>query len=335
MRVAIHLLAYTQLVVLIGASGCMTTRPINHITAAVVATPSIPGRTCDCSARQERTPLTPSALNKFTLEQEVLLASFPRTPEFMPPHLPRLVKDAPLQHYIEGIMNELLAQAPDFTKKFAYRVILYRDPFSRNAYACPGGTIFISLEIIEDCEQEGALAGVIAHEIGHIGLRHSTAMITFEELYDIRNSFVHSFASALEFLFSPKERHLQLIFKEHERQRGVKTPAEMRRWHETEADIFSVQLLSNSRFHPEEFRHFHEKSALTKDRSYPHHDTHPLFSDRAKRIAIEECACEHQPHTPASPSPLFATMRNRASLLAKRFVLPPPQITKTLRTPIH
>ena len=43
-----------------------------------------------------------------------------------------------------------------------------------NAFALPGGFIFINRGVIEKAENEAELAGVMAHEIGHVALRHGT-----------------------------------------------------------------------------------------------------------------------------------------------------------------
>ena len=46
-----------------------------------------------------------------------------------------------------------------------------------NAFAAPGGTIFVSRGMIERTQDEDELAGVLAHEIAHVSLRHGLAAI--------------------------------------------------------------------------------------------------------------------------------------------------------------
>ena len=47
-----------------------------------------------------------------------------------------------------------------------------------NAFALPGGAVFVNLGTIQAAETEAQLAGVMAHEISHVAQRHSTCNIT-------------------------------------------------------------------------------------------------------------------------------------------------------------
>ena len=54
---------------------------------------------------------------------------------------------------------------------FNYRFFIIDDP-SMNAFAVPGGYVFITTGMIRQTEKEGELAGVLAHEISHVYARH-------------------------------------------------------------------------------------------------------------------------------------------------------------------
>jgi predicted Zn-dependent protease len=60
-----------------------------------------------------------------------------------------------------------------------YQVMILDSP-ELNAFATPGGHIFISRGLAETAASEDMLAALIAHEIAHIALRHSTGMIRAE-----------------------------------------------------------------------------------------------------------------------------------------------------------
>ena len=55
----------------------------------------------------------------------------------------------------------------------ACRDHLLADPRTVNAFALPGGQIFITDALLRRLETEGQLAGVLGHEIGHVVARHS------------------------------------------------------------------------------------------------------------------------------------------------------------------
>src|SRR3712207_9346853 len=47
-----------------------------------------------------------------------------------------------------------------------------------NAFALPGGPMYVNRGLIEAAKTEGEMAGVMAHEISHVALRHATAQAT-------------------------------------------------------------------------------------------------------------------------------------------------------------
>ncbi len=59
---------------------------------------------------------------------------------------------------------------------FHYKFFIVDDP-SMNAFAVPGGYIFIHTGMIRMAEREGELAGVMAHEISHVYCRHMSKMM--------------------------------------------------------------------------------------------------------------------------------------------------------------
>jgi|UniRef100_A0A7C3Z0X1 predicted Zn-dependent protease len=71
--------------------------------------------------------------------------------------------------YINRLGHKIEAQLPPHP--YQYRFYILEDP-SLNAFAVPGGYIFINSGFIRSMEREGELAGVLAHEISHIYARH-------------------------------------------------------------------------------------------------------------------------------------------------------------------
>ncbi len=84
------------------------------------------------------------------------------------------VRDLDIQNFINRIGHSLLSQAGTSPFKFKFSVIKSIEP---NAFAVPGGYIFLTTGILNLSENEHEVAGVIAHEIAHIMGRHITQLI--------------------------------------------------------------------------------------------------------------------------------------------------------------
>ena len=85
-----------------------------------------------------------------------------------------LIEDPFLTSYLNHLGQKLEAQMGP--QPFHYKFFLVNDP-TMNAFAVPGGYIFIHTGMIRMAEREGELAGVIAHEISHVYCRHMAKMM--------------------------------------------------------------------------------------------------------------------------------------------------------------
>jgi predicted Zn-dependent protease len=90
-----------------------------------------------------------------------------------------ILDDAEATRYIEQVGQRLVAgipaqfRQPAFTYRF--QIVNARDI---NAFALPGGPMYVNRGMIEAARTEGEMAGVMAHEIAHIALRHGTSQAT-------------------------------------------------------------------------------------------------------------------------------------------------------------
>ncbi len=87
----------------------------------------------------------------------------------------------PLEHpqatrYL-NTLGQALAMVSDMPQTFGGYRFLILDSDEVNAFAAPGGFIFVTRGMIRCCAHESALAAVLAHEIGHIQHRHGLASI--------------------------------------------------------------------------------------------------------------------------------------------------------------
>jgi len=85
-----------------------------------------------------------------------------------------LLENKRLNDYINQIGNLILAKSKKAPFEFHFSII---NSNAINAFATPGGYIYINKGLINVAENEGELAGVIAHEIGHANARHIASII--------------------------------------------------------------------------------------------------------------------------------------------------------------
>jgi predicted Zn-dependent protease len=90
-----------------------------------------------------------------------------------------LLRDDEVNTYVRALGRRLVGGIPGRLEQpafqYAFTVVNVRD---LNAFALPGGPIYINRGMIEAARTEGELAGVLAHEASHVVLRHGTARAT-------------------------------------------------------------------------------------------------------------------------------------------------------------
>ena len=84
--------------------------------------------------------------------------------------MPVLPDSSRVTQYVQALGLKLAAHAPGYQWPFNFHVVNVSDI---NAFALPGGSIFVNLGTIQAAETEAQLAGVMAHEISHVVLQHS------------------------------------------------------------------------------------------------------------------------------------------------------------------
>jgi len=106
-------------------------------------------------------------------EREIRLgrnASYPVAQQFG-----GLYDDVDLQRYINEVGQQLVTVCDRNYIQYYFQVI---DSSILNAFALPGGYIFITRGLLAELENEAQLAGVLGHEIGHICARHSAVQLS-------------------------------------------------------------------------------------------------------------------------------------------------------------
>ncbi len=106
--------------------------------------------------------------NLFSPEQDVELGR--RSASEIAQQVP-LMRDEATVNYVRQLGAKLAGKASGEKFPYQFNVVGTRDV---NAFALPGGFIFVYAGAIASAKNEGELAGVIAHEITHVALRHGT-----------------------------------------------------------------------------------------------------------------------------------------------------------------
>jgi predicted Zn-dependent protease len=90
-----------------------------------------------------------------------------------------MMRDDRVDSYVERIGGRLVEAVPPATRRPGFRYSF--DVVNRgelNAFALPGGPIFINRGMLAAARNEAEVAGVLAHELSHVVLRHGTAQAT-------------------------------------------------------------------------------------------------------------------------------------------------------------
>lgn len=138
----------------------------------------------------------------------------------------------------ESILSKSIQSLVSKDSKFTYNVKIISDS-TPNAFAVSGGNIYILSGIFNNAKNSNELAGVLAHEIGHVERRHHVRNL----LKAVSTAFLISIIVGpglgdFDFIETLTEMGSTLLFLSYSRQ------------FEEEADEFGVSLMANSGYHP-------------------------------------------------------------------------------------
>jgi beta-barrel assembly-enhancing protease len=127
--------------------------------------------------------VTAAPSNKYSIQDDIQLGQ--QAAAEAERQLPML-NDQQIDDYVNRVGQRLVAsippqfQHPEF--RYTFRVVNQKDI---NAFSLPGGPMFVNRGMIEAAHNEGEMAGVMAHELSHVVLRHATAQATETQKYQI------------------------------------------------------------------------------------------------------------------------------------------------------
>lgn len=119
-------------------------------------------------------------LGGMTPEQEIALG-LQAAPE-MAQQYGGLSADANATNQVKAIGQRIVQQTAARETPYKFDFHLLADPNTINAFALPGGQVFITEGLRKNLKTEGELAGVLGHEIGHVVARHSAEQVAKSRL---------------------------------------------------------------------------------------------------------------------------------------------------------
>lgn len=139
----------------------MTRHKLTGLLALLLAASAIPAGCTTNPATGERIPMFISPQQEIAIGEEV-------APEFEQQFAGR-VDDEELQRYVRDVGGRVAAPAE---REMPYEFALLRSELP-NAFALPGGKVYITVGLLEIMESERELAAVLGHEVGHIAAQHN------------------------------------------------------------------------------------------------------------------------------------------------------------------
>jgi predicted Zn-dependent protease len=191
-------------------------------------------------------------------------------------------EDPALQQYVNSIGQELAAKSHRAHLKFTFTVL---DSPEINAFALPGGYIYITRGIMAYLDSKAELAGVIGHEIGHVTARHSVRQQSGQMVSGVLSVLI-SATTGVEGLGDLSNQLGTGILRGYGRE------------HELEADRLGAEYLHLSGYDPEVMlevigvlkdQEIYEQALAKKENRDPNiyhgvYSTHPRNDDRLKTV---------------------------------------------------
>lgn len=181
-----------------------------------------------------------------------------------------IYNNADATKYLQDIVNEIKKSSLiKYAGSFPYKVTIIKNDTTVNAFATPGGYIYVYTGLLKYLDNEASLAAILAHEMAHADLRHSTNRMTTQygvefilnAVFGTDQSFIQQLGTSL---------FTNLYFLKNSRD------------DEYQADEYSFKYLQSTIWYPGAAKFFFEKANSNKNESFlaTMLSTHPLDQDR-------------------------------------------------------
>ncbi|MFW5722715.1 MAG: M48 family metalloprotease [Desulfohalobiaceae bacterium] len=199
-----------------------------------------------------------------------------------------LYEDENLQEYIQQLGGKIAATTERPDLPWTFRVV---DDDAVNAFALPGGYIYLTRGILAHFENQAQLAGVLGHEIAHVTAKHSVVRMSKAMVTQLGLGVAMVVVPELQELAPLASQGMQLLFLKFSRD------------DETESDMLGVRYMRNVNEDPRELIEVMEMlgriSEAREEGMVPEWaSTHPYPENRIQDIAARIDELETQDYRP-------------------------------------
>jgi Zn-dependent protease with chaperone function len=217
-----------------------------------------------------------------------------------------LLNDSQVNAYVNRIGQRLAQNAGGPNFQYQFHVVNQSDI---NAFALPGGYVFVNRGVLDNAKNEGEVAGVLAHEISHVSLRHGTHQASKAYLAQAGISILGGLLggrvgqNTAQILNTVGGLGLNALFLKYSRDL------------ETEADVRGSQILTASGYSPVDMVNFFQTlESVDKSKSTNWLSDHPAPPDRIARIQ-KEATLLHVSQTPTENVADLRAVKSRLNSL--------------------
>ena len=189
-----------------------------------------------------------TGINLFSEQDEVRLGKQFDQEITENPKYPIYKKNPEVKDYIQTKIFDHILTSPEVKSEgvYPYQLEIIDNDSTLNAFAVPGGYVYLYTGLIKYLDSEAALAGVVAHEIAHVERRHATQRIT--------NAYGLQILANIALGNNPSQVSVMVanLFS------GLTLLANSRSA-EDEADEYAIIYLNGSRYYPGAVKFFFER----------------------------------------------------------------------------
>ena len=198
----------------------------------------------------------------------------------------QLVRDSELGGYLERVGQRLAAaipqefQHPEF--RYSFKVVNAKEI---NAFALPSGPMYVNSGMIVNARSEDEMAGVMAHEISHVALRHGTAQVTNAQKWQMLSGVLGAggqiFGGPIGSIAQMGSQGVGVYLLKFSRE------------YETEADLLGARIMANAGYDPRELANMFKTIESQGSGGGPSFlSDHPSPKDRVAKINLEAQALQ-------------------------------------------
>src|SRR3954453_19553809 len=223
---------------------------------------------------QAEVPTFKPGFNLFSKQQDIQLG---REAAAQVERQMQVVHDPTLEGVVQRIGQQLSSNPKAGGFPYTFKVV---NDKSINAFALPGGPTFVQTGLLSAIDNEAQLAGVMAHEISHVALRHGTNQASKANLLQLPAMIAGAVIGNGGLLGQLAQVGIGLGFNS--------VLLKYSRDAEKQADLLGAQLMADAGYNPLEMARFFEKlAAQGGSRSATFFSDHPDPGDRTRYVEEE------------------------------------------------